>query len=97
MLPPLQLHGAVTVWKGDLDGERGGTLLGTPLSTPLSSQRCAGTPWECRGGTSPTRTSPPPASGPSPRPPSTDGECGAPAMGDPRGGPLGVLRWHRLG
>lgn len=57
---------------------RGGAE-GCQLNTLLVSlQRCAGTPWECRAGTSLTRTSQPPASGPSPPLPSTDGEWGDP-------------------
>lgn len=58
---------------------RQGGICSLLLSAVLVSlQRCAGTPWECRVGTSPTRTSQPPATGLTPRPPSTDGECGHP-------------------
>lgn len=45
---------------------------------PVSLQRCVDIPWECQVGTSLTRTSQPPATGLTPLPPSTDGECGHP-------------------
>lgn len=63
-------------------------------AVPVSLQPCAGTPWECRVGTSPMRTSQPPATGLTPRPPSTDGECGHPPAVATAGA---ALAWREKG